>query len=179
MWGKAEEPATRTRTTAILAALLLVASWYAMLALHELGHIVHALMTGATGIRLVFPVLGFSKTDVASNPHPLAVACGGVLWGSLLPLLFWMGAKLCRWRYAPLRRFLAGFCLLANGGYLLSAAFNAVGDVEEMIRSGGAQWLLTGCGLAGIAAGVLVWHRLRPLLMALVPDKAGPMSPRT
>jgi hypothetical protein len=160
--------------------LLLVASWYGMLAVHELGHIIHALATGATGIRLVFPLLGFSRTDLATNPHPLVVASGGVIWGALLPVLLWMGAGMCRWRYAPALRFFAGFCLLANGGYLLSAAFDPVGDVQEMIENGGSRWQLTGCGLAGIAAGVLAWHRLRPLLIALVPlDRNGPSPHRT
>jgi hypothetical protein len=171
---------TRTLKIAILAALLLVASWYGMLAVHELGHILHALATGATGIRLVFPLLGFSRTDVGTNPHPLVVASGGVLWGALLPFLLWLGVKLCRWRYAPLLRFFAGFCMLANGGYLLSAAFEAVGDVEDMIQNGGSRWLLAGCGMAGIAAGVLAWHRLRPVLLALVPpDRGGPSADRT
>jgi hypothetical protein len=146
---------------------LLAASRYGMLAFHELGHIIHAWLMGGEGIRITFPLVGFSRTDLARNPHPLVVAAGGVVWGPVLPCVLWASAGSIGWKYTPILRFFAGFCLLANGGYLLSAAFEPAGDIEDMIRDGAAPGILIACGLAAMTAGLLAWHRLRPSLLAL------------
>src|SRR5205814_5187218 len=113
-------------------------------------------------LHVVMPLLDFSRTDLAENPHPLFVAAGGVIWGSILPLLFWGGSHAVRWRYSFLLRFFAGFCLIANGGYMAAAFVLPVGDAADLLRLGVSKWLLVVCGTAGVAAGLALWNGLGP-----------------
>ena len=131
-----------------------------MLAAHEVGHVLHAWLSGGRGIHVEFPLVGFSRTDVASNPRPMFVAIGGVVWGSLLPCALLLTLRCLRWRGLAIARFFSGLCLLANGAYLLSAAFDPVGDVEDLITLGAAKWLLTLVGAGGIFGGLVLWNGL-------------------
>src|SRR5690242_20603277 len=91
----------------------LYASWLAMMAVHELGHVFHALLSGGRVRRVEIPLFGFSQTFLRNDPHPLFVAGGGVLWGSVIPLVAWIA---CPRRWKAARRalqFFAGFCLIA------------------------------------------------------------------
>src|SRR5262245_55663172 len=87
----------------ILATVAL--SWFAMLAVHELGHVLNALLTGGTVSRVVLNPMEFSRTDLSHNPNPLVVTWGGVLWGSLIPLAAFVIARRFRWPHAYLLRF--------------------------------------------------------------------------
>jgi hypothetical protein len=77
---------------AVAAAALLVA-WFAMQAVHECGHVLAAWLTGGTVQRVVLHPLSISRTDVSPNPHPLAVAWAGPIFGAAAPL-----ALRRRWR---------------------------------------------------------------------------------
>ena len=68
-------------------------SWLLMLAVHELGHVLHGWLSGATLDAVHLPLVGFSRTDFAVNPHPLFVAWGGALWGCVLPLAILVVAR--------------------------------------------------------------------------------------
>lgn len=72
------------RATLILATLYL--AWLAMLGLHEIGHTLNAWLSGGVVEHVELPLLGFSRTSLAHNPHPLFVAWGGAAWGVALPL---------------------------------------------------------------------------------------------
>src|SRR5215471_11271445 len=114
-------PANRILQLQLLASTV-VFSWLAMQAVHEFGHVVHAWTSGGRVERIVLHPLEISRTDVAPNPHPQFVAWGGPVWGSLIPLgihglLQWRG-----WTRAWLSAFFAGFCLTANGAYLLGGS---------------------------------------------------------
>ena len=63
-----------------------------------------------------------------------------------------------------LARWFAGFCLVANGAYLLGGVFLRGGgdDAGVILQSGGARWQLAAFGLAAIAAGLYLWHGLGP-----------------
>lgn len=97
-------------------------SWLLMMAVHELGHAIHAWLSGGQVQRVVLHPLGISRSDVSPNPHPLFVAWGGAAWGAGLPIAMLILGT----RFAPCYRFLfaffAGFCCLANGLYLGAAA---------------------------------------------------------
>lgn len=58
----------------ILQAILIVSafglSWLAMMAVHELGHVLHAVASGGTVVGVVLNPLEISRTDVSPNPHP-------------------------------------------------------------------------------------------------------------
>src|SRR5262249_34871163 len=67
----------------------LVASWLGMQAVHELGHVLGAWLTGGRVARVVLHPLTISRTDLGHNPSPLAVVWAGPVFGALAPVLLW------------------------------------------------------------------------------------------
>lgn len=145
------------------------ACWLGILATHEAGHALHAILSGGRVTHIELPLFGFSRTDVAPNPRPRFVAWGGFVWGCLIPIVA-LGAL----RFAPASstsarptlllwesraQFFAGFCLIANGAYLAGGALGRVGDADDLLRLGTPRWILMAAGVALIAVGLYVWHR--------------------
>lgn len=137
-----------------------------MQAVHELGHVLHAWLSGGTVTRVVLHPPAISRTDVRPNPHAEFVAWGGFVWGSLLPLALWALLGLRRlgkaagggpWVFAGL---FAAFCIVANGAYLATALLSPVGDTRDLLRQGEPAWLLFLPGLTAIAAGLYAAHRV-------------------
>lgn len=142
----------------VLIASLLVFSWLAMQAVHELGHVLHAWASGGTVTRVLLDPLEISRTDVAPNPHPQFVAWGGPIWGALLPAAAWFALHAARLSRAWLARFFAGFCLIANGAYLLGGSIFPAGDAEVLLREGAPRWALAAFGIASAGAGLWLWN---------------------
>ncbi len=144
----------------ILSALAF--SWLAMMVVHEAGHMLHLLTTGGSIEQLTLHPLKLSHTLPGVNPHPLITVVGGPLWGVLLPVLVWWIVR----RIAPTRSYLAaffaGFCLIANGAYLVGDAFLQGGDGREFVQNGTPAWALIVVGLPAIGAGLYVWNGLGP-----------------
>ena len=61
-------------------------------------------------------------------------------------------------RFSFLARFLAGFCLIANGAYIGFGSFEGIGDAGKLLRLGSSPPLLWGFGLLTIPTGFWVWH---------------------
>jgi hypothetical protein len=131
-----------------------------MQAVHETGHVVAACLTGGRVERVVLYPLTISRTDLEHNPAPLVVVWAGPVLGVLLPLGFWGAAAWYRLKGAFVLRFLAGFCLIANGVYIGGGSFDRVGDCGEMLRHGTPIWVLWLFGGMTAAAGLALWHRL-------------------
>ncbi len=132
--------------------------WYGMMAVHETGHVVGALATCGRIERVVLPLLSFSRTDVAPNPHPLLVAWAGPLIGALVPGGAWIAVR----RPPSLRLLLglwAGFCLVSNGAYIGAGAAGRVGDAGDLLAHGAPAWTLYAFGIVAGAFGLWVWHR--------------------
>ena len=142
--------------TLILSTLL--GSWLGMQAVHELGHVLGAWVTGGQVACVVLHPLTISRTDLADNPHPLTVVWAGPVCGALLPLLLWAITRRVRPHEAFLARFLAGFCLLANGLYIGIGSFDRVGDCGEMLKHGSAAWQLWLFGGMTTPLGLWLWH---------------------
>ena len=104
--GRREDALRRRLLQAILVMGTVGSSWYAMMAVHEAGHAITAALTGGKVTRVVVPLLGFSGTDLARNPHPLLVVWGGQVLGCILPLALW----------GLLRLLLLGFGVVAAAG---------------------------------------------------------------
>jgi len=141
--------------------LVVYASWLGMLAVHELGHVLHAVVSGGRVERVNFPLLGFSQTIVHPNPHEQFVVWGGLLWGAALPA---MGAAIIwmvRRRVPEWLKFFAGFCLIANGGYMAVGWVHrdSGADPAELRRLGAPVWPMIAIGAAMISAGLATWHR--------------------
>ena len=155
----------QTRRRMLLYIALVVAlSWLAMQAVHELGHVLHALVSGGSLERVVLRPLAISRTDVSPNPHPQFVAWGGVVWGTIVPLGLFVIARRSARGWVHLAGFFAGFCCVANGLYLAAGSFSKVGDAGELLRHGAARWELFLFGFPVTAIGLWLWHGLGPRL---------------
>jgi hypothetical protein len=143
-------------------AVTVCLSWLLMQAVHESGHVLHAWFSGGKVLQVVLTPLQISRTDYSCNPYPQFVVWGGPLWGCVVPVALALAAK---WRgisCAPLLRFFAGFCLIANGVYLGSAPVCAVGDAQELLNYGVPAWALALTGLPAVAVGLYAWNGLGP-----------------
>jgi hypothetical protein len=146
----------------LLITSTLAFSWLAMMAVHELGHVVHLGLSGGTVEKVVLHPLAISRTDAGDNPHPLVVAWGGPIWGCLVPLGVLLVARRLAPSHAYLARFFAGFCLVANGAYLAGDAYVRGGDGRDLIAHGTPTWGLVLLGVAAVAGGLYLWNGLGP-----------------
>jgi hypothetical protein len=150
-------PGNRVGSIVLIIATL-VASWLGMQAVHELGHVLAARITRGRVANIALHPLGISRTDLAANPHPLAVAWAGPVFGATAPVLAWQLAGAYRLAVAFLLRFFAGFCLVANGLYIGVGSFGRIGDCGEMLRHGAAPWHLWLFAIATVPAGFTLWN---------------------
>lgn len=148
----------------LFQALLIVSavafSWLGMMAVHELGHVLHLRVSGGTVDRVLLHPLAISYTQPGKNPHPLVVAWGGAVWGCMIPLGILASVRLLARPWTYLAAFFAGFCLIANGAYLAGDALLRGGDGRELVAHGSPPWLLVVSGVTAIAAGLLLWNGL-------------------
>ena len=161
----------------LFAVSLLALSWYAMMAVHEFGHVAGAVFTGGTIERVVLHPLTISRTDVSPNPHPAIVVWLGPFIGCFLPLaVFGIVPR----RFTVLRnvaRFFVGFCLIANGAYISIGSFDRVGDCGEMLRTGTPLWAMLAFGAMTIPLGLYLWHSLGSLQYFI--ENPSAVTPRT
>lgn len=135
-------------------------SWLGMQVMHETGHVIMASVTRAEILKVALHPLILSHTDVAENPHPLAVVWGGPLLGTILPLLAFLIARFCKVSAMYLFRFFAGFCLVVNGIYIGVGWLLANGaDPWVMTENGSPKWLLALFGIVTVPLGIYIWHR--------------------
>ena len=146
----------------VLVTSTVLGSWLGMQAVHELGHVVGAWLTGGRVARIVLHPLTISRTDLAENPHPLFVVWSGPALGVLLPVVAWAAVARLRMPGRYVLRFFAGFCLIANGAYIAGGSFDRIGDCGEMLRHGSPIWHLWLFGAVAVPAGVALWHRQGP-----------------
>ena len=146
----------------LLIGTFLPLCWLAMMAVHELGHVLGALATGGTITAVVLHPLTISRTDVSINPRPLLVVWAGPLLGVLLPLGAAAILQACRFPWTYLLRFFAGFCLIANGAYIGVGSFGRIGDAGDMLRHGSPAWWLWLFGAATFPLGLYLWNGLGP-----------------
>ena len=152
--------------TCALIAVWLPFCWLAMQLLHELGHLVAAWWFGVGVTQFHFGLLTVSCTMLNESGQTrttlLAVTWAGPLGGMTSPLVIWGIAALLRFREAFLARFLAGFCLAANGSYLLGGLFfpaDGYTDPGVLLAHGAMRWQLVTVGIIGMVSGFLLWNR--------------------
>lgn len=136
----------------------ILGSWLGMQMAHEFGHMTGAWLTGGQVSQVALDPLGISRTELSSNPRPLAVAWAGPALGVLLPLFLALVAARVRMPGAFVLRFFGGFCLVANGLYLGAGSFGQVGDCGDMLRHGSDRWQLWLFGAIAFPAGFALWH---------------------
>jgi hypothetical protein len=159
---------TRQISVFILAA---VVSWYGMMAVHEAGHCLGAVLSGGRVQRVSFPIRGFSQTHYESNPHPLFTVWTGPIGGIAIPLALLGALPFASQLVRHLILFFTGFCLIANGVYLGYGALLGVGDCFDLLLLGASRWHLVLFGIAATASGLYTWHRMGPLHAWFTPSK--------
>jgi hypothetical protein len=142
----------------ILIASTILGSWFAMQAIHELGHLLGALATKGKVSQVVLHPLTISRTDLSENPHPLFVVWSGPVVGVLAPLFLWAIFARLDFGFAFVLRFFAAFCLVANGLYIGLGSFAEVGDCGEMLKHGSEKWQLWLFGLLTTPVGFWLWY---------------------
>lgn len=147
---------------AILILSTIAISWYGMMVVHELGHVIGAWASGGVVQRVCLHPLHFSETVLSSNPHPLWQTWAGPMFGVILPLIAWGIARALKRHWAYLLRYFAGFCLLANGAYLGFGAFDDVADAGMLLLEGASKWQLWLFGIVCVPSAFLLWHRQGP-----------------
>jgi Peptidase M50B-like len=145
---------------ALLILSFIPLCWIGMMAVHELGHVIAAWLTGGTVTKVILHPLAISRTDVSPNPNPLLVVWGGPVIGVIAPLLIWLFFYYARSPLTYLARFFAGFCLIANGAYIGAGSFDRIGDTGEMLKHGTPVWFLWLFGLITFPIGLRLWHGL-------------------
>jgi hypothetical protein len=157
-----------------LIAVVIAVSWLGMQAIHELGHVAGAWLSGGTVERVVLHPLSISRTDLAENPRPLIVAWAGPITWVALPLIGWALAVIARLPGKHFLQFFAGFCLISNGLYIGLGSFQSIGDAAissvTVQRSGSFGYSAPlACHLACICG--TVWGRVSASLIPLdTPD---------
>ena len=152
----------------IVAAFL---SWYGMMAVHEVGHCLGAIATGAKVDAVVIPPVGISRTDFSGSTWPVVAVWAGPVFGALAPLVLLAPLGFVGRRMGHVLRFFVGFCLVANGAYIGGGAFLPAGDCRELLRHGASPWQLVAFGLVATGSGLYVWHRMGPVREWFAVDK--------
>ena len=142
----------------ILISSFLPLCWMAFMAVHELGHVLGAKVTGGTVAKVVIHPLAISRTDVSPNPSPLITVWAGPILGVSLPVFLWSFMYWWRMKTEFLARFFAGFCLVANGVYLGVGLFEPIGDAHVIVSRGTPSWCLWLFGIATVPTGLLLWN---------------------
>lgn len=144
---------------ALFVLATLWAAWLAMQAIHEAGHVLAAVLTGGRVSNVVLHPLAISRTDLAENPHPVIVCWAGPVFGVIGPLLLWVLARAFRFRAEFVLRFLAGFCLVANGLYIGLGWLLKANDAADLIALGEPHWRLWLFGAMTVPTGFALWNR--------------------
>lgn len=147
---------------AILAITFLAFSWLAMQGVHELGHVLGALLTGGRPDKVYLHPLIISATAVFPNPHPVMVLWSGPILGTLIPLGAACLAYALKWPGAYLYRFFAGFCAVMNGIYIGAGPFFPIGDTESLRAYGCPLWAMLLFGLPSLMLGLYLWNNQGP-----------------
>lgn len=132
---------------------------------HEAGHLVSGLLSGATIVEVELRPWRLSHTLLTGSRWPLADVWAGPVVGSLLPLLVWsIPTPILRRSWA----FFAGFCLIANGVYIGLGWIGPYGDTAEMLRHGATVWQMAVFGVVCGSGGLGIWYWLDRRLNSLL-----------
>jgi hypothetical protein len=144
----------------VLVLTTLASGWLLMQAVHELGHVVGGLLTGAVIKHVVLHPMEISRTDFGTNPFPLSACWSGPFFGAILPMTAWLLAQRQRQSFAYWLKFFAGFCLIANGAYLAVGVREGIGDAGDLLKLGSAPWQLYLFGAIAMPVGLWLWNGL-------------------
>ncbi len=141
--------------------LMLILSWYPFMCLHELGHILSAMVNGGRIEKITLLPWRFSQTVISGSSNPLMDAWMGCVVGAVLPcliLFFIRRIKNKRYLHVYFGVF-SGFCCVGNGAYLGLGWMDRVGDAGDILRYGGSVLGMIFFGVVSVSLGFYLWHR--------------------
>lgn len=133
-------------------------SWWQMQAVHEFGHLLAAVLTSEQISVVNLHPLQLSFTLLASHRYSITFLWAGPILGVLLPLFLWQLTKIMMRGWSHVFRFFTGFCLIANGAYLGSAAFAAYGDAKGLLQHEVSIFWLLAFAVITIPTGFYLWN---------------------
>ncbi|MCL2348735.1 MAG: hypothetical protein FWC50_10805 [Planctomycetaceae bacterium] len=142
----------------VLIITFLPFCWLAMQAVHETGHVIGALMHDVSVEYVLLGPLTISQTITGETEHKRIITWLGPVFGVIFPVALWLMARLFQWPELFLFRFFAGFCLVANGVYLLFGPVDGLTDTGVLLSYGASRWQLILFGVIATVAGFLLWH---------------------
>lgn len=137
---------------------LIAMVWWQMQTVHELGHILAALSLNEQIAEINLHPLQLSHTLLESHHYSTIFLWSGPLFGVLLPFALWQLSCFYKRDWSHVLRFYAGFCLIANGAYLGSAAISAVGDAKDLLNQRVPDYYLFTFGAITIPVGFWLWN---------------------
>lgn len=151
--------------------LWLAWAWVTMTVTHELGHVMAGLAGGAQLRELQLQPWRLPYSIFLGDPHPLVTLWAGFAVGGLVPLVVALAVR----RNAVW--FVAWFCLLANGAYLLLGYVSGDGELDSamMIRAGARPIELLGVSTVMLLIG---YTRFRQALVDLLSGATPPLTLR-
>ena len=144
----------------LLAVSLAIFSWLTMQILHESGHVFHCVVSGGKISQVVLHPLAVSRTEYSKNEWPQFVAWGGIIWGSIIPIVLFVAMQMRRSDLTYLARFFAGFCLISNGVYFVVATIDLGADPGDLVRFGAPRPVVGAVGGLLTLLGFVLWNGL-------------------
>ena len=146
-------------------------AWGTMCLTHEIGHVLFGLVGGATLVDLQLQPWRLPHSFFVGDADPLATLWGGFIVGCTVPLL----VAACVRR--PACWFVAWFCLLANGAYLLLGYFSSDAELDS------AKLICAGARAAELVAATVImlplgYLKFRQACVGLISGDTAPMTRR-
>lgn len=141
--------------------LLLILSWCVMTFTHELGHIITGCCSGGHLQKWDLAPWRLPYSFFDPNPHPLLTLWGGPILGAVIPCVVatvWRSNR--GW-------FVAYFCVLANGIYLLLAWWSGERflDTPQLLEQGASRFSVGLFCLVTISMGYIGIRKTCMLLL--------------
>jgi hypothetical protein len=135
-----------------------IIAWWPMMVVHEAGHILGCLFTGAEIERVILWPWTISQTVRSGSSAPAVDTWLGPLFGALAPIAMYLPFHRKSSIGMRMLGFFSGFCLISNGLYLGLGWIERVGDTGDLMRLGASPILLSSIGVLLFAAGLYIWH---------------------
>lgn len=137
---------------------LCVLAWWPMMAIHELGHVIGSMFSGASIERIVLWPWGISETIRTGSKAPLVDTWFGPVFGVVAPAMVYYCFKNRGFRGRSLLGFFCGFCFVSNGLYIGVGWIDSVGDSGDLVQLGSPVELLLVFGIGCLTIGMILWH---------------------
>ena len=132
-------------------------AWFVMTLTHEIGHVLGALVSGGSPVVIEIRPWRIPWSLYDPNPHPQITLWAGFVVGTLTPIFVWRVSTRFQEQPSQFVAFVAWFCVVANGIYLLLGALGSDRELDsQQLMQAGANPVLVCClGFVGTFVGYL------------------------